>query len=352
LIQFFSDFLGHLWHFSTLVSFYIIFGLILAGIIKQIIPDNFIQKHIGTNSVGSIFKAAILGIPLPLCSCSVIPFATSLRKSGASKSALQTFLISTPITGVDSISATYGAFGWFFTIYRVITSVIISLLAGFLSMIFIKEDAKKPIINNLWTTAQPKQNEPMIALHVKAKKPFVVRVYNYAFDQLFGDIAKSLFIGIVLGSLLSTLIPADMTSILSDNIFVSYIFVLLISIPLYVCAITSIPMGITLILTGFSPGTAFVFLTAGPATSLITISIVKKILGTKSLFIYLISVIIGTIVFAYIMDTSLASYLESVKNSVNIKEEASLLEAASTVFMYYLFYKYIFPKKGKTSCCG
>ena len=352
LVQFFSDFLGHLWHFSSLVSFYIIFGLILAGIIKQIIPDNFIQKHIGTNSVGSIFKAAILGIPLPLCSCSVIPFATSLRKSGASKSALQTFLISTPITGVDSISATYGAFGWFFTIYRVITSVFISILAGFLSMIFIKEDEKKPVTNNLWTTAQPKQNEPIIALHVKNQKPFVVRVYNYAFDQLFGDIAKSLFIGIVLGSLLSTLIPADMTSILSDNIFVSYIFVLLISIPLYVCAITSIPIGITLILTGFSPGTAFVFLTAGPATSLITISIVKKILGTKSLLVYLCSVIIGTIVFAYIMDTSLTSFLDSIKNSVNSKEEASLLEAAATVFMYYLFYKYIFPKKEKSSCCG
>ncbi len=350
-MEFFLEFLSNFWHFSSLISFYIIFGLLIAGVIKQIIPDKFIQKHIGSNSASSIFKAAFLGIPLPLCSCSVIPFATSLRKSGASKSALQTFLISTPITGVDSIMATYGAFGWFFTIYRVITSVFISIMAGFLSMIFIKEDEKKQQFDPMWTTDKPKQKKSIITLHVEKKLPFIVRVYNYAFNQLFSDIAKSLFIGITLGSLLSTLIPANMTSILSDNLLLSYIFVLLISIPLYVCAITSIPVGITLILTGFSPGTAFVFLTAGPATSLITISVVKKILGTKSLLIYLSSVIIGTIIFAYFMDTTLVSLLDSVKETINLEENATPLEAISTAFMYLLFWKYIIPKKGKTNCC-
>ncbi len=351
-MNFISEFLSNFWHFSSLISFYIIFGLIIAGIIKQIIPDNFIQKHIGENSIGSIIKAATLGIPLPLCSCSVIPFASSLRKSGASKSALQTFLISTPITGVDSIMATYGAFGWFFTLYRVVASVFISIIAGFLSMIFIKDD-NRPTHNYLWKTDKPIKNKPLIALHVESKRPFVFRVYTYAFDTLFKDIAKSLLIGIALGSLLSTLIPADMTSLLSDNLWLSYIFVLLISVPLYVCAITSIPIGITLILTGFSPGAAFVFLTAGPATSLITMSIVKKILGTKSLVIYLASVIIGTTIFAYFMDTTFTPYLESVTKTVNLKESASLLEAISTIAMYLLFYKYIFPKKSKkSSCCG
>lgn len=347
-----STFLSNFWHYSNLISFYIIFGLIIAGILKQIIPDTFIQKHIGTNSSKSIFKAAILGIPLPLCSCSVIPFASSLKKSGASKSALQTFLISTPITGVDSIMATYGAFGLFFTIYRVITSVFISILAGFLSMIFIKEDEKRNTVNNLWTTQEPQIKKPVISLHVKKKEAFFIRIYDYAFNQLFSDIAKSLLIGIILGSLLSTLIPADMTSALSTNVLLSYIFVLLISMPLYVCAITSIPIGITLILTGFSPGAAFVFLTAGPATSLVTIAIVKKILGTNSLIIYLCSVIIGTIIFAYIMDTTLIHFFDSIKNNINSEEGASLLEAISTIFMYFLFYKYIFSNKTKASCCS
>jgi len=352
-LEFISEFLGNLWHFSNLIAFYIIFGLIIAAIIKQIMPDNFIQKHIGSDSIKSIFKAAIFGIPLPLCSCSVIPFATSLRKSGASKSAIQTFLISTPITGVDSIIATYGVFGWFFTAYRVAASVFISILAGFLSMLFIKDDEMKPKQNLLWQTVKPKTQKPLISLHVEKKEPFIVRVYTYAFTTLFKDIAKSLLIGIVLGSLLSTLIPADMTSLLSDNLFVSYIFVLLISIPLYVCAITSIPIGITLILTGFSPGTAFVFLTAGPATSLITMSVVKDMLGIKSLAIYLFSVIVGTIIFAYFMDTTLVGYLGNIEELVDSKESATLLEAVSTVFMYALFLKHIFPKKKSTSsCCG
>ena len=351
-MELFETFLSNIWLFSSLISFYIIFGLIIAGIIKQIIPDNFIQKHIGKNSAGSIFKAAILGIPLPLCSCSVIPFATSLKKSGASKSALQTFLISTPITGVDSILATYGVFGWFFTIYRVIASVFISILAGFLSMIFVKEDDVKQAIFSSWTTTKPKEKESLILIQNEKKLPFITRVYDYAFNQLFGDIAKSLLIGIVLGSILATVIPEDMTSLLSDNLWVSYIFVLLISVPMYVCAITSIPIGITLLLTGFSPGAVFVFLTAGPATSLITISIVTKMLGKKSLFIYLFSVITGTIIFAYIMDTTFVGYLDSVRKGISETESASLLEAISAIIMYALFFKHLMPNKKGKSCCG
>lgn len=353
-MEYISLFLSNFWHFLSLISFYLLFGLIIAGIIKQIIPDKFIQKHIGKNSSSSIFKAAILGIPLPLCSCSVIPFAASLKKSGASKSALQTFLISTPITGVDSIMATYGAFGWFFTTYRVITSVFISILAGFLSMLFIKEDKDIEPKTTLWSTSGMPTNEPIISLHVKQKKsPFINRVFDYAFNQLFHGIAKSLLIGVTLGAILSTFIPADLTSLLSDNLFLSYIFVLLIAAPLYVCAITSIPIGITLLLTGFSPGTAFVFLTAGPATNLVTISIVGKILGKKSIIVYLGSVIIGTILSAYIMDTMFLTYLDNVSKAVNEHESASLLEAASSVIMLVLMYKYIKPNKQNIkSCCS
>jgi len=351
-LELLTEFLSNFWHFLSLISFYIIFGILIAGVIKQIIPDSFIQKHIGKNSIGSILKAAILGTPLPLCSCSVIPFATSLKKSGASKSALQTFLISTPITGVDSILATYGAFGWFFTLYRVVTSIFISILAGFLSMIFIKEENIQVVQNFNWNLEKPVDTPSIISLHVDKKSPFLNRVFDYAFNQLFSDIAKSLLIGLLLGSILSTLIPKDMTSFLSDNLLISYIFVILISMPLYVCAITSIPIGITLILTGFSPGAAFVFLTAGPATNLVTISVVQKMLGKKSIIIYLGSVIIGTILFAYIMDTTLSSFLGSVQKSIHKEESASLLEAGSSIIMLFLFYKYIFKTKTTKSCCS
>lgn len=177
-MQYISEFLGNFWHFLSLISFYIIMGMLIAGIIKQFIPDSFIQKHLGENSLSSIFKAAILGTPLPLCSCSVIPFAASLQKSGASKSALQTFLISTPITGVDSLMATYGAFGWFFTLYRLVSSILISLLSGILSMVFIKEEIKKPQANAFWSTQKPLDPPP----HVVPSEPLIARVFDYAFN--------------------------------------------------------------------------------------------------------------------------------------------------------------------------
>ncbi len=350
-MDFFTQFLDNFWNFSTLISLYILLGVIIAGIIKQFIPDNFIQKHIGSNSISSIIKAAILGTPLPLCSCSVIPFATSLRKSGASKSSLQTFLISTPITGVDSIMATYGAFGWFFTLYRLITSIFIAILAGILSIIFIK-DKKESKLFYKWSLNPPKIKPNMI-FRSNNSDPFLKRVYKYAFEELFADLAKPLFIGIVLGAFLSTLIPPNMTTFFNNNLLLSYMIVLAISIPLYVCAITSIPIGITLILTGFSPGAAFIFLTAGPATNIVTISVVKKILGTKSVIIYLSSVILGTIIFAFLMDIYLVEYIKEIHKKVSSVEKTTLLEAFSALLMYILFYKFIFfKKKNHPNCCG
>lgn len=131
-----TDFINSLWQLSVSMAPYILFGLIFAGILHELIPDNMVTKHLGSSNVLSVIKAAIFGTPLPLCSCGVIPLANSIKKSGASKGATLSFLISTPITGVDSIMATYGIFGWIFTLYRIISSVIIAVIAGILTNIF------------------------------------------------------------------------------------------------------------------------------------------------------------------------------------------------------------------------
>lgn len=339
-VDFLYSFLQNIWHFTNLISFYILFGLLFAGVIKQVISDDYIKKHIGKDSLGAVFKAAILGIPLPLCSCSVIPFASSLQKSGASKSALQTFLIATPITGVDSIMATYGAFGWFFTLYRVISSVCISLLAGFLSMLFVKE---KPI-TSLWGVAKPKATPLLLKQITPNQKPFVKRVFSYAFDMLFKGIAKSLLIGIVLGAFFASIIPKEFSDFFTDNLLLSYLFLILISAPMYVCALTSLPIGLTLILTGFSPGSAFVFLSAGPATNLVTISVVKNILGSKSLFIYLFSVIFGSVFFAYMLDLLFFENIKDIKNSMIEEENISYLDMFSSLLMFGLFARYLLKR--------
>ncbi len=121
---------------ANAMSIYILIGLIFAGLLKELLPSNFITRHLGDSSIKSVVKATVLGIPMPVCSCSVIPLAKSLQKEGATAGAVQSFLVSTPITGVDSIVATYSFFGLFFAIYRVTTSIIIAIVAGVLQNIF------------------------------------------------------------------------------------------------------------------------------------------------------------------------------------------------------------------------
>ena len=347
-----SDFLHNFWQLLSTISLYILLGLLIAGILKQCIPEDFIKKQLGDHSLKAITKASLWGIPLPLCSCSVIPFATALKKDGASSSALQTFLIATPITGADSIFATYGAFGWVFTLYRLATSVFISFLAGILSIIFDnapKIEQSKPMF---FSATKPLEQKTAASCCPPTKKsqPFISRVYMYAFVTLLKDIAKPLFLGLILAALITTMIPAKMDNFLTDNLFISYLFILLISMPLYVCATSSIPLGISLIVTGFSPGAAFVFLTAGPATNMITISVVKKMLGIKGVWIYLLSVILGSIVFAFIMDSFFSAYITDVVTMIHEEEQVSLLEAIASVLLLFLGVKSLKPVPKNSSC--
>ena len=136
-----THFFEALWQLSLAMAPYIIFGLAFAGVLHELVPDSIVTKHLGKDNITSVLKSTIFGIPLPVCSCGVIPLATSIKKSGASKGATLSFLISTPITGVDSILATYGIFGWIFTLYRALTSMIIAMVAGILTNIFDKDES-------------------------------------------------------------------------------------------------------------------------------------------------------------------------------------------------------------------
>ena len=101
-----------LFSLSNDMAIYILFGLFFAGLLHELIPSSIVEKHLGNDTIGSVVKSTLFGVPLPVCSCGVIPLATAIKKSGASKGATLSFLISTPITGVDSILATFGMFGW------------------------------------------------------------------------------------------------------------------------------------------------------------------------------------------------------------------------------------------------
>lgn len=309
-----THFLEALWSLSLAMAPYILFGLLFAGILYELVPDSIVTKHLGKDNISSVVKSTVFGIPLPVCSCGVIPLATSIKKSGASKGATLSFLISTPITGVDSIMATYGIFGWIFTVYRAITSMIIAMVAGILTNIFDKEiieEIKKPSFS-----AVAPQSTTSFSMNTAAgescdtsegsccytsthnKKSFsMVAALQYAFFTLLGDIAKPLFWGLLLGALITIAIPDNLSTLIQDNSWLSYLIVIVIAVPMYVCATASLPIAAGLMLSGVSAGAAFVFLSAGPATNTVTIGVVKKMLGTKSLVIYLGSIIIGSILF-------------------------------------------------------
>lgn len=343
------QFLYNFWALLDSIAFFILVGVLIAGVFKLLLPEAFVREHLGRHNFMSNIKAAVLGIPLPLCSCSVIPFISALRKSGASKSATQTFLIATPITGADSIMATYGVFGWLFTIYRIISSVIIALIAGVLTLILVKEESEGLARESTCSTGKPLGAE---ALGDEDKRGIFRKIISYAFDDIFKDIARSLMIGVLIGALIVTFMPENLSEYISSSSFLNYALVLAVSMPLYVCATASIPLGLSLLTAGFSPGAAFIFLTAGPATNTITMSVVLKSLGKTSLYIYLSSVLAGSLLFGYLFDFFFAETLAQAGLQYTHEEDAGLIGRISSVILLYLSIKYIFNKNATVAGGG
>ena len=336
---------------SHAMSPYILFGLVFAGILHELVPDTIVTKHLGNENILSVIKSTLFGIPLPVCSCGVIPLATSIKKSGASKGATLSFLISTPITGVDSILATYGMFGWIFTIYRVITSMIIATIAGILTNFLDKEVQKpKPAFSTFApnktgfgiTSVQPKASESCCANTQQKKQAFSIKkVFIYSFGTLFRDIAKPLFYGLILGALITIAIPQNLSAVIMDNAWASYLIAIAIAVPLYVCATASLPIAAALIIAGVSPGAAFVFLTAGPATNTVTIGVVKTMLGKTSLYIYLGTIVLGSMLFGLGLDYIFDANSIDVSKLIHIHEEVGLIEILSSIILWTLILYFI-----------
>lgn len=313
------------------MSIYILIGLLIAGFLKQIIPDDFVVKHLGKGSISSVLKATLFGIPLPVCSCSVVPLAQGLRKEGASKGAVQSFLISSPITGVDSILATFSFFGLFFTIFRVMTSLIIAIIVGLIQNFIEKDDS---LLKEDSSFSSCGCSSSCDDIKEEKKRFSIKKVFSYAYVTLFIDMAKPLLIGLLFGAIFTTFAPKEYTSLLFENQILTYIIIILFSMPLYVCATASLPIAAALMMEGMSAGAAFIFLTAGPATSAITMSVVYKMLGKTSLIIYLSTIGILSLIFGFIFDLFF--------NDINIlqfslhNEEANLFSQISSFIMLFL----------------
>ncbi|MFA7626124.1 MAG: SO_0444 family Cu/Zn efflux transporter [Candidatus Kapaibacterium sp.] len=294
--------------FSEIISMfiemapYIILGLIFVALLNFFVSKDLISKHIGQNNFLSLFKAAIFGVPLPLCSCGVVPTAVYMAKNGASKGATVSFLISTPQTGIDSIIATYGMLGPLFAIFRPFAALIMGILGGISVKYFgdSQESYEKPKFIGL----KQMIDKPISKLKTK-KLSFdsIKQTMRYSFVEFVDDISVQFMAGVIIAGLIAYFIPDNYfgDSGISSGI-VGMLIMIIIGVPMYVCATASIPIAMSLIMKGFSPGVAFVFLAVGPATNVATIAIISKSLGKRITVIYISAIALLSIIMGYFLD--------------------------------------------------
>jgi uncharacterized membrane protein YraQ (UPF0718 family)/copper chaperone CopZ len=309
-----------IWRLFLEMSPYMLFGLFFVGILHLYFTKDFVLKHVGDSSIKSVFKAALFGIPLPLCSCGVIPTAVYMKKNGASSASTSSFLISTPQTGIDSIVATYGMMGGIFAIFRPFAALIMGIVGGGIVSLF-----DKPIIK---TEQTPRQNNNMFTIigqtattqtksqdtcedgtcdcsseseSVPTSK--FAKFGKYAFVDFLDDISVQFIIGVIISGLISYFIPDNFfdSETLSSGIL-GMLLMILVGIPMYICATASIPIAVALMMKGFSPGVAFVFLAVGPATNAASLTILLNTLGKKIVSVYLATLIIMSIIMGYLLD--------------------------------------------------
>lgn len=286
-----TNYLLALWELTLEMSPYLILGFLIAGILYVYFPKEKVTKYLGKSNFLSVLNAALIGVPLPLCSCGVIPTGISFYKNGASKGSSVSFLISTPQTGVDSILATYSLLGLPFAIIRPVIALITGVFGGLITNGVEKIEKAKPDVDRT-ETAQKQLNEGN-----KIRK-----MMHYAFVEFLQDISKWLIIGLMLAAVMAVLIPDDFFTTYLGNEYISMLVVLVASIPLYVCATGSVPIAAVLLMKGLSPGAAIVFLMAGPATNAATITVIGNVLGRKTLISYLASIIGGALIFGVIVN--------------------------------------------------
>lgn len=276
-MQFLKEFIQAMWDTGIALAPSLFLGLLIAGILHVFVKRDRIFRHMGRPGLRSSIKASLIGVPLPLCSCGVLPAALALRKDGASKGAAVSFLASTPQTGVDSIAATWALLGWPVALAKVIAAFIAGVVSGTVVDVLEKGNGHSSAPGSSSSTE-------------KGSVPG--RIWRYAFRTLFRDIYLWLFIGVAISALVTVFIePGKLAEypVLAGPL--GMLAALAIGIPLYVCSVSSVPIAAALVYAGFPVGSALVFLMAGPATNAATMGAVRKSLGKLSFWSYILTVI-------------------------------------------------------------
>lgn len=363
----------------TGMSPYLLLGFLLAGLMHAFVPGKFYTKYLSRKSFRSVLNAALLGIPLPLCSCGVIPTAMSLRKEGASKGAVVSFLIATPQTGVDSIIATFSLMGLPFAIVRPIAALFTAIFGG---VIVDKAEPEKKCCchseeknteeHSCCCHSHKEEAEHVCHCHSEEKKAedgchshksFFTKIkeaLTYAYVDMMEDIGKWLVIGLVVAAAITVLVPTEYFAVFQGNTLASMLLVLCIAMPMYLCATGSIPIAVALMMKGLTPGAALVMLMAGPACNFASMLLIRRSLGLRTMLVYILSIVLGAVAFGYLIDmlqfSGMVDFLYQLKEVHSCHEEhAGVFSWICTgLLLLLLVNALVLPKLGlrkKKQCC-
>ena len=330
---------------------YCLFGIFMAGLVRAFMPDDFVLRHLGKNNITSVIKASLIGVPIPLCSCGVIPVAMGLRKQGAGKGPTTAFLISTPESGVDSIALTWALLDPIMTVVRPIGAFITATIAGILVNYVPEHKAKEAVPEPACSCCTGHADEAHDCDHNHAgnnNHALFQRLRSglvFAFGGMLADIGPSLLLGILIGGMISALVPPGFIEQNLGSGIRPMLVMLVAGVPLYVCATASTPIVAALALKGLSPGAALVFLLAGPATNMATIAVVAKILGKRIAAVYVTVIAVVSLLLGMAVNSlySMASLSITGWISAGQHEGGSMIASVLSVILIVMILRARFP---------
>lgn len=289
--------IGESWRLLGQMAPYLLFGFLVAGILSVGISPEWVERHLGGRGLAPVVKASIFGVPLPLCSCGVIPVSASIRRHGASRAATTAFLLSTPQTGVDSILVTYSLLGPVFAVFRPIVALLTGFLGGVLVRFFGEPNGEG--------SARSKAQRSVCTGNCcadKGDKSVLSRILRYGFVTLPQDIGAALLIGILIAGVMAALVPAGYLQAYIGGGVLSILVMMAVGVPIYVCATASIPIAAGFLHMGASFGAVLAFLIAGPATNAATLTTVWKVLGKRTAALFLSTIAASAFGFGLLLD--------------------------------------------------
>lgn len=321
------------WEVFLVASPYVILGLGAAGLMTVLIPSEKISRWLGQPGFGATFRAACLGIPLPLCSCAVVPVTIELSRKGASREASLAFLVSTPETGVDSILLTWGLMGPLMAILRPIAALVTSLVAAVSSLLAAKDAGEDSTIDSNNNPERDLSASPSI--RSEGLGTLSRRALRYGFVTMVDEIGFWLVSGFLLTGVITALVPDNLVETAVGQGPRALLTMLLMGIPLYMCASASTPVAAALMLKGISPGAALVFLLAGPATNASSLVVIARVFGKRFVAIYLGSVVVTALGLGYALDVALDRLGITLQPPISIaaSESAGMVEMACAVIL-------------------